>query len=102
LIIKEFEIIPKYLQNNEIAISVLIHFDLINKLWNVNVILSKSPHTSSIIGTSLKLELLDSKNNQLEQVERPIGFPTEVGGSLGVSANAKFKFRSSDNNLINL
>ena len=90
MIIKKFDLIPRYLQNNEIAISVLVHFDLINKLWNVNVILSKSPHTSSIIGTSLNVELLDSKNNQLEQVERPIGFLTEVGGSLGVSANTKF------------
>ena len=98
---KKFEVSPLYLDNNEITISASLNFDLI-KLWSVNVILSKSPYTPKILGTDLNVELLDLQNNQLEQIERPVGFLTEVGGSLGVSANAKFKFCSSDNNPIKL
>jgi len=60
----------------------------------VTVILTRRPSDVPVLGQEFEVELLGPGGGAFPVVEKPSGPLPEAGGSLGVSANALFRFKS--------
>jgi hypothetical protein len=78
-----------------VTVSAVLQRDLINDIWGVIIVLGRFPGKELIRGEEVDAQLIDRRGEALSVMERPSGPLTEAGGSRGVSANARFRFRGS-------
>ncbi|CAM5737555.1 hypothetical protein MAUB1S_02902 [Mycolicibacterium aubagnense] len=65
--------------------------------WEVCVVITKGPEQSRIVADEVTAEMLDLTGHAIPLVFRDAGLLAEAGDSLGVSANAIFRFSESHN-----
>jgi hypothetical protein len=60
--------------------------------WDVSVLLSRRPDLPQVEADELTTRLLDPVGSPLPVLSQPSGRLVEVGGGLGVTANAEYRF----------
>jgi hypothetical protein len=90
-----FAVEPVSLSLGELTISALIEKTSVNNIWEVVVIFSRSPGPQLMEANDVEAKLFDAQDNSFTVVERPSDALIEAGGSLRVSANARFCFQGS-------
>ena len=92
---KAFATEPFSLPIGEVTVSAVLSLDQSHNIWDVIVVLARTPGEDFIKGEEVDAQLLDRRNKALKVLERPSEPLVEAGGSLSVSANARFRFQGS-------
>ena len=77
------------------TVTAVLHYNPTNNTWSVIIVLGRAPDQELISGEEVDAQLIDREGKALTVIERPNGLLTEAGGSMGVSANARFRFQGS-------
>jgi hypothetical protein len=91
----DFTIEPVSRVFSDVIISAVLKYQSKNDTWDITVILGRTPGQELIKGKEVDAQLIDRGGKALTVIERPNGLLTEAGGSMGVSANARFRFQGS-------
>ncbi len=75
-----------------VSISALLRLDRATNQWVVTVVITRTAGQPPIQGRDVDAQFLDSRGRPLSVLERPSGSLVEAGDSLGMSANALFRF----------
>jgi hypothetical protein len=86
---------PDSIPLGEMEVYAEVQFDQASECWQVVVIFSRAPDLPPLQGQDVDAHLVDARDVSLEVVERPKKVLVEVGGGLGNSVNAPFRFRAS-------
>ncbi len=92
---KNISVEPQSLPIGNTSVYVEVSSEQASDNWNVMIVFSRAPNQAPIQGQQVKVQLLDNRGVPLEVLERPSSTLVEVGGSLGTSANALFRFQNT-------
>jgi hypothetical protein len=81
---------------DDVSVSAVLNLDRDRVRWDVTVVLSRKPDQEPVQGSEVQAQLLDQHGVPLKALERPSGPLAEAGGSLGMSANAPFRFAATE------
>jgi hypothetical protein len=70
--------------------------------WHVLILITRAPDRSPIDAAEVQARLVDENGAALPVLLGPLGPLPEAGGSLGVSANARFQFADRGTRLAEL
>jgi hypothetical protein len=76
-----------------VEVSADIGHDRATDTWNVTVVLTRAAGHLPVDAGDVSIQMLDAEGRPFEVTRRPTGPLPEAGGSLGVSANARFGLR---------
>jgi|DewCreStandDraft_5_1066085.scaffolds.fasta_scaffold00317_22 hypothetical protein len=88
----EYILEPSSLPLSNVSISALLQLERATNQWVVTVVITRAAGQPPIQARDVDAQLLDSQGGPLPVLERPSGPLVEAGDSLGMSANALFRF----------
>lgn len=86
---------PRWQPIGRLTASADIQQDPLRRLWNVTVLLRRTPDMETIQGEDVEAQLLDRSGGSFPQQSRPTGLLPEVSEEMLIEADARFQFRSS-------
>jgi hypothetical protein len=86
--------VPSSRSLRDADVSVRLAFHPEEPAWDVSVALSRRPDLPRVEADELEARLLDAAGSALPVLAEPSGQLVEVGGGLGVTANAEYRFAS--------
>lgn len=90
----EYTVTPSEQPLGNASISALLSLDRAMSQWIVTVMITRAAGQARIQGHEVDAQLLDSQGRPFAALERPSGPLVEAGNSLGMSANAQFRFEA--------
>lgn len=90
----EYTITPSAQPLGSASLSALLRLDQATNQWIVTVVITRAAGQPQIQGHEVDAQLLDSQGRPFAVLERPSGPLVEAGDSLGMSANALFRFEA--------
>jgi hypothetical protein len=90
-----FSLDPFSIPIDDVTVSGTLQQNILNNCWDVTIVISRAPNQRQMNGVEIEAQLLDVHGRPFTLLERPAGPLVEAGGSLGVSANALFRFLDS-------
>jgi hypothetical protein len=82
---------PSYVIGDE-TISADLRRDSRTDSWEVTVVIARAPGQDLLPADAVEVQLIDGAGETIELLAGPSAPLVEAGGSLGVSANANFRF----------
>lgn len=92
-----FTLEPPYIVIDGTEVSAVLQSDSATNIWEVIVVLAHRPTGQLINGSEVDAQLVQGDSSTpLKQLTRPSEPLVEAGGSLWVSANARFRFQGNN------
>lgn len=92
---RKFFVEPTSIPIGDTSVTAQIRLDQPGDQWDVIIVISRAPGLDPIQGQEVDAQLIDAQGSSMKVLERPTRLLVEVGGSLGTSANARFRFQDS-------
>jgi hypothetical protein len=92
-------VVPRSIGLGEATISVEVTRNDAQAEWRVRVIITRRDDQPRLQGDAVETRLLRADGTLLRQIAGATGLLPQAGGSLGMSANADFRFAAEGNDL---
>lgn len=87
---------PSWVDVEDVTIRAFLRAGQRRKEWDLTVVVGRGPDQPLLAASDVAAELIDAQGRPLPLVERDTGLLVEAGSSLGVSANANFRFAAAE------
>lgn len=91
----EFAVEPQSASIDGMSVLAKLERSTSGDQWDATIVFSRAADQPPIPATDVDAQLLDAAGTPLKVLERPERALVEAGGSLGTSANARFRFEAS-------